>query len=118
MHQSAWDFGSCFRSFAGSGPAFPGSLGGPSLDRYASLQPSPDPPAGTLIRLRGLYTSLKAALRKVADVVLARPELAIYASVNEVAAAAGVSEATVMRLCRLRGSGAFRISRSRWPGNW
>jgi DNA-binding MurR/RpiR family transcriptional regulator len=51
---------------------------------------------------------LKVALRKVADVVLARPELAIYASVNEVAAAAGVSEATVMRLCRLLGFLGFQ----------
>lgn len=77
-------------------------------NRYAPLQPSPDQPAGALIRLRGLYASLKAALRKVADVVLARPELAIYASVNEVAAAAGVSEATVMRLCRLLGFRGFQ----------
>lgn len=77
-------------------------------NRYAPLQPSPDLPAGALIRLRGLYASLKAALRKVADVVLARPELAIYASVNEVAAAAGVSEATVMRLCRLLGFRGFQ----------
>jgi RpiR family carbohydrate utilization transcriptional regulator len=76
--------------------------------RFNSLQPSPEVPAGTLIRLRGLYPSLKAALRKVADVTLDRPELAIYASVNEVAAAAGVSEATVMRLCRLLGFRGFQ----------
>ncbi len=44
----------------------------------------------------------------MADVTLARPELAIYASVNEVAAAAGVSEATVMRLCRLLGFRGFQ----------
>jgi DNA-binding MurR/RpiR family transcriptional regulator len=75
---------------------------------YSALQPSPEAPAGTLIRLRGLYPSLKAALRKVADVTLARPELAIYASVNEVAADAGVSEATVMRLCRLLGFRGFQ----------
>jgi RpiR family transcriptional regulator, carbohydrate utilization regulator len=75
---------------------------------YPALHPSPEAPAGTLIRLRGLYPSLKAALRKVADVALARPELAIYASVNEVAAAAGVSEATVMRLCRLLGFRGFQ----------
>jgi DNA-binding MurR/RpiR family transcriptional regulator len=75
---------------------------------YTALHPSPEAPAGTLIRLRGLYPSLKAALRKVADVALARPELAIYASVNEVAAAAGVSEATVMRLCRLLGFRGFQ----------
>lgn len=77
-------------------------------DRLPFLHPSPDAPAGALIRLRGLYPSLKAALRKVADVTLARPELAIYASVNEVAAAAGVSEATVMRLCRLLGFRGFQ----------
>jgi RpiR family carbohydrate utilization transcriptional regulator len=65
-------------------------------------------PQGTLIRLRGLYPSLKAALRKVADVVLARPELAVYASVNEVAAAAAVSDATVMRFCRLLGFRGFQ----------
>jgi RpiR family carbohydrate utilization transcriptional regulator len=76
--------------------------------RFNALQPSPEVPAGTLIRLRGLYPSLKAALRKVADVILDRPELAIYASVNEVAAAAGVSEATVMRLCRLLGFRGFQ----------
>lgn len=64
--------------------------------------------AGALIRLRGLYPSLKAALRKVADLVLAKPEVAIYASVNEVAAAAKVSEATVMRLCRILGFRGFQ----------
>lgn len=67
-----------------------------------------DHPQGTLIRLRGLYPSLKAALKKVADVVLARPELAVYASVNEVAAAAAVSDATVMRFCRLLGFRGFQ----------
>ncbi len=77
-------------------------------DRLPFLPPSPAAPGGALIRLRGLYPSLKAALRKVADVTLARPELAIYASVNEVAAAAGVSEATVMRLCRLLGFRGFQ----------
>ena len=64
---------------------------------------SRDPQTGTLIRLRGLYPSLKTALRKVADVILRQPEMAIYASVNEVAAVAAVSEATVMRFCRILG---------------
>lgn len=63
---------------------------------------------GTLIRLRGLYPSLKTALRKVADVILRQPEMAIYASVNEVAAAATVSEATVMRFCRILGFKGFQ----------
>jgi len=63
---------------------------------------------GTLIRLRGVYPSLKTALRKVADVILRQPEMAIYASVNEVAAAAAVSEATVMRFCRILGFKGFQ----------
>jgi DNA-binding MurR/RpiR family transcriptional regulator len=67
-----------------------------------------DPQTGTLIRLRGLYPSLKTALRKVADVILRQPEMAIYASVNEVAAVASVSEATVMRFCRIMGFKGFQ----------
>jgi RpiR family carbohydrate utilization transcriptional regulator len=67
-----------------------------------------DPQTGTLIRLRGLYPSLKTALRKVADAILRQPEMAIYASVNEVAAAAAVSEASVMRFCRILGFKGFQ----------
>jgi DNA-binding MurR/RpiR family transcriptional regulator len=69
---------------------------------------SREPQAGTLIKLRGLYPSLKTALRKVADVILKQPEMAIYASVNEVAALAAVSEATVMRFCRILGFKGFQ----------
>ncbi|MCK9376971.1 MAG: MurR/RpiR family transcriptional regulator [Syntrophobacterales bacterium] len=69
---------------------------------------SRDPQTGTLIRLRGLYPSLKTALQKVADVILRQPEMAIYASVNEVAAVAHVSEATVMRFCRILGFKGFQ----------
>lgn len=75
-----------------------------------------DAQAGALIRLRGLYPSLKSALRKVADLILSKPEMAIYASVNEVAAVAGVSEATVMRFCRtlgFRGFQDFKIALAR-----
>lgn len=71
---------------------------------------------GALIRLRGLYPSLKAALRKVADLIMDKPEMAIYSSVNEVAAAASVSEATVMRFCRtlgFRGFQDFKIALAR-----
>lgn len=67
-----------------------------------------DPQPGALIRLRGLYPSLKSALQKVANLILQQPEMAIYASVNEVAAAAGVSEATVMRFCRTLGFKGFQ----------
>ena len=64
--------------------------------------------SGVLIRLRGLFPSLKSALQKVANVILEQPEMAVYASVNEVAAASGVSEATVMRFCRILGFRGFQ----------
>lgn len=67
-----------------------------------------DPQGGALIRLRGVYPSLKTALQKVANLILRQPEMAIYASVNEVAAAAQVSEATVMRFCRTLGFKGFQ----------
>jgi RpiR family carbohydrate utilization transcriptional regulator len=67
-----------------------------------------DPQGGALIRLRGVYPSLKTALQKVANLILRQPEMAIYASVNEVAAAANVSEATVMRFCRTLGFKGFQ----------
>jgi DNA-binding MurR/RpiR family transcriptional regulator len=70
--------------------------------------PSRDPQSGALIRLRGVYPSLKTALQKVANLILRQPEMAIYASVNEVAAAAEVSEATVMRFCRILGFKGFQ----------
>jgi RpiR family carbohydrate utilization transcriptional regulator len=67
-----------------------------------------DTQGSSLIRLRGLYPSLKTALQKVADLVLRQPEMVIYVSVNAVAAAAGVSEATVMRFCRTLGFKGFQ----------
>jgi DNA-binding MurR/RpiR family transcriptional regulator len=69
---------------------------------------SRDPQSGVLIRLRGLYPSLKTALQKVANVILEQPEMAIYASVSEVASMSGVSEATVMRFCRTLGFKGFQ----------
>jgi RpiR family transcriptional regulator, carbohydrate utilization regulator len=78
------------------------------MESIASDTVTRDAQTGTLIRLRGLYPSLKTALRKVADIILRQPEMAIYASVNEVAAAAAVSEATVMRFCRILGFKGFQ----------
>ena len=86
------------------------------MDKDSPASPGRDLQSGALIRLRGLYPSLKTALKKVADVILRQPEMAIYASVNEVAAACGVSEATVMRFCRIlgfRGFQDFKISLAR-----
>ncbi|MFH1595309.1 MAG: MurR/RpiR family transcriptional regulator [Pseudomonadota bacterium] len=67
-----------------------------------------DPHGSILIRVRGVYPSLKTAVQKVADLVLKQPEMVIYVSVNAVAAAAGVSEATVMRFCRTLGFKGFQ----------
>ena len=78
------------------------------MDKDSPASPGRAPQPGALIRLRGLYPSLKTALKKVADVILEQPEMAIYASVNEVAAASGVSEATVMRICRILGFRGFQ----------
>jgi DNA-binding MurR/RpiR family transcriptional regulator len=86
------------------------------MDKDSPASPGRDPQSGALIRLRGLYPSLKTALQKVADVILRQPEMVIYSSVNEVAAACGVSEATVMRFCRIlgfRGFQDFKISLAR-----
>ncbi len=78
------------------------------MDASFPENPSRDPQSGVLIRLRGVYPSLKTALQKVANLILKQPEMAIYASVNEVAAAAQVSEATVMRFCRILGFKGFQ----------
>src|SRR4030043_153767 len=78
------------------------------MDDAREASSSRDPQPGALIRLGGLYPSLKSALQKVADVILQQPEMAIYASVNEVAAASAVSEATVMRFCRILGFKGFQ----------
>jgi len=86
------------------------------MDKDSPAFPGRDSQSGALIRLRGLYPSLKTALKKVADVILRQPEMTIYSSVNEVAAACGVSEATVMRFCRIlgfRGFQDFKISLAR-----
>jgi RpiR family carbohydrate utilization transcriptional regulator len=78
------------------------------MDRSHPEDRGRDLQSGALIRLRGIYPSLKTALQKVASLILSQPEMAIYASVNEVAAAAGVSEATVMRFCRALGFKGFQ----------
>ena len=75
-----------------------------------------DPQGGVSIRIRGVYPSLKTALQKVAKLILSKPEMVIYATVNEVAAAAQVSEATVMRFCRIldfKGFQDFKIALAR-----
>jgi RpiR family carbohydrate utilization transcriptional regulator len=60
-------------------------------------------PHRCLVRLRGIYHSLKTAERKAADHLLAQPQNVGRASVVEFAAGAGCSEATVVRLAQRLG---------------
>ena len=64
--------------------------------------------AGALSRLRAEQTHLTPALRRLAEVVLASPQEAIYQSVTELADLAGVGEASVIRLCRDLGFKGFQ----------
>ena len=63
---------------------------------------------GVLSRLRAAHRSVFQAGQKVADYILANPETVIHASVTEVAEAAGVSEASVVRLCQHIGYRGFQ----------
>ncbi|HZR21442.1 MAG TPA: MurR/RpiR family transcriptional regulator [Verrucomicrobiae bacterium] len=68
-----------------------------------STNPSDRVPHRCLIRLRGIYRSLKTAERKAADFLLASPDAIHEAGVVEFAARAGCSEATVVRLAQRLG---------------
>ncbi len=63
---------------------------------------------GVLSRLRSAHHSLFQAGQKVADYVLAHPQQVIHTSVTELADAAGVSEASVVRLCQQLGYRGFQ----------
>ena len=64
--------------------------------------------AGALSRLRAGLPHLTPALRRLAGVVLGAPKEVIYQSVTELAEAAGVGEASVIRLCRDLGFKGFQ----------
>jgi len=55
---------------------------------------------GATARIRGVLPSLLPAERRVASYILENAEEALAQSIGEVAAGAGVSEATVVRFCR------------------
>jgi DNA-binding MurR/RpiR family transcriptional regulator len=63
---------------------------------------------GCLARIRAQLSSLREAERKVAEQVLAAPEELLRQTVSEVAAASGVSEATVVRFARSVGYRGFQ----------
>src|SRR5438105_11845171 len=60
-----------------------------------------------LVALRTHRPELPEAEARVADAVLARPELMTSESVSDLAARAGTSTATVVRLCRRVGFDGF-----------
>ncbi len=64
-------------------------------------------PHRCLVRLRGIYHSLKQAERKAADYLMAAPEAIHQAGVVEFAAHAGCSQATVVRLAKRLGYDGF-----------
>lgn len=64
-------------------------------------------PHRCLIKLKGVYRTLKSAERKAADHLLAVPDEVHDAGIVELAARAGCSEATVVRLARKLGYAGF-----------
>jgi DNA-binding MurR/RpiR family transcriptional regulator len=65
--------------------------------------PTPESPAGLLVRLRGLRPSLSPAEDRVAERVLADPRAAAALTISELADAAHTSETTVLRFCKRLG---------------
>ena len=53
-----------------------------------------------LLRITEMYDKIFQAEKKVADFILKNPELAVNANVSELANYSGVSDATVIRLCK------------------
>ena len=64
-------------------------------------------PHRCLIKLRGVYDSLKSAERRAADYILASPAKIADAGIVEFATRAGCSEATAVRLAKRLGYGGF-----------
>jgi DNA-binding MurR/RpiR family transcriptional regulator len=79
-----------------------------SDDYYQRADPAATgPPAGFLVRVRGVKPSLTRAERRVADAVLRDPGIAAGLTISDLAQAADVSEATVLRFCRSAGLGGY-----------
>lgn len=69
---------------------------------------SPQPTLGLLERLGAIRNALPSASQQVADYILSRPDLVVRQSITEVAEVAGVSDGTVVRLCKLLGVKGFQ----------
>jgi len=66
--------------------------------------------------LRDHYDKLPAKQRQVADVILSSPRASSYSTVAELAVAAGVTNATVVRLCQSLGFTGYSQLRGRLRG--
>jgi DNA-binding MurR/RpiR family transcriptional regulator len=95
-----------------------GALTGQAARQY--LPPVPKPtspqdadagpvgqPAGLIVQIAGLLPSLTPAEQQVARLVVADPAAAAARTVTDLAATAGVSEATVIRFCRSVGVSGY-----------
>jgi len=73
----------------------------------------PAAPGGALGRLRQQATPLSPTLQRVADHVVRHADAVVHQTITELAVGAGVSEATITRLCRklnFAGFHAFKIA--------
>lgn len=66
------------------------------------------PVLATLLKLQGVYPSLRAAEKRAADYIALHPEEVVYLSVTEVAERSATSEATVVRMCQHAGFSGFQ----------
>jgi DNA-binding MurR/RpiR family transcriptional regulator len=82
--------------------------GKPTESRRGPAGVSDAPTLGLLARLTVVRSSLPTAAQLVADYILSRPEEVVRKSVTEVAEGAGVSEGTVVRLCKQLGVRGFQ----------
>ena len=68
---------------------------------------APAPAPATAVRIRALLPSLQPSMRQVAERVLADTTATASLKVTELAAASGVSEATVIRFCKAIGFAGY-----------
>ncbi|NLG83718.1 MAG: MurR/RpiR family transcriptional regulator [Firmicutes bacterium] len=57
----------------------------------------------TILKLRAVYPSLRAAEQRAVDYIVEHPDEVVYLSVTELAERSGTSESTVVRMCQQAG---------------
>jgi DNA-binding MurR/RpiR family transcriptional regulator len=61
-----------------------------------------------ILKMRALYNSLRKSEKKVADYIQAHPDEVILSSITNLAEKVGVSEASIIRLCKVMGYVGFQ----------